>query len=65
MLTAIVDVDQSEVGGHRQPFFITEPNGDVIKFDTVKEIRDLARDHSLNVFQWWAFDLDTGESEDV
>lgn len=66
MLIAIIDQNQSEFEkGTRQALAITNHDGHIMSFNSVEEIREIAKDHILNGFQWWAFDMDTGEAEEV
>lgn len=65
MLIAIIDVDQRELNGRRFPLVIEDENDKPATFESIDQIREFAHDHILNSCQWWAFDLDTGESEEV
>ncbi|UCE67348.1 MAG: hypothetical protein JSU85_04855 [Candidatus Zixiibacteriota bacterium] len=66
MLIAIIDRDQrDEKSDIRVPMVVEDEDGNVMTFESIEDIRDLCEDSLLNVFRWWAFDLDTGEAEEV
>ena len=56
----IVDMDQP---GRRVPLTLKDEEGEIATFASVEEIRKLT--HPLGVFEWWAFNYVTGESEKV
>ncbi len=66
MYIAIIDIDQSELEhGTRQAITIQDDNYNNTLFESVEQIREVANGHILQDFQWWAFNLDTGEAEEV
>ena len=65
MIIAIVDRDQREFKNGRYPLAIMENDDDIMKFESVQEIQKLYLDHPLNVFRWWIFDMDSGESVQI
>lgn len=59
---AIVDMEQPDI---RHVVVIEEDEFACATFESVDEIRELQRKHSLGVFTWWAFNFVTGEVEDI
>ena len=57
---AIVDMDQPDV---RNIVVISEDEFACAEFASLEEIQELRNKHSLGVFEWWAFNVDTGEAE--
>ncbi len=56
----IVDMDQP---GRRVPMTLMEDDDKIATFESVEAIE--AYVHPLRVFEWWAFNYVTGESEAV
>jgi len=57
----IVDMDQP---GSRKPVALADSNEfSCAAFESVDAIRELRSKHVLGVFEWWAFNYETGESE--
>ena len=61
MFIAIIDCDQGE--NQRNPTILADDDGNVMKFESVEDIEDIHITHQLNVYTWWAFNMDSGESE--
>lgn len=55
----IVDMEQP---GRRGVVVFRDDNDDVAKFESISQIQSLHEQHPLRVFQWWAFNIATGES---
>ena len=59
----IVDMDQP---GNRMAVALTaDDDFSSGEFESVDEIRELQKKHSLGVFTWWAFNYVTGELEEM
>lgn len=59
MWIAIVDIKQSQ---RRCPAVLTDEDWTPASFESSDEIRQLKKEHALGAFDWWAFDMDTGDS---
>jgi hypothetical protein len=58
----IVDMDQP---GNRRPVVLTDEEENPGMFQSLEAIVRLKAIHPLGVFTWWAFNWQTGESEDL
>ncbi len=61
MWIIIVDMDQP---GIRRAVVITGEDDEPALFSTPGEARKVRKDHILNVFHWWYFNVDTGEVDE-
>ncbi len=61
MWIAIVDMDQP---GIRRAVVVTGEDDEIAMFSSPDEIREVQKIHQLNVFQWWFFNIDTGEVDE-
>ena len=61
----VVIVDMDQPGNRTAVAMSGDDDFSCATFNSVDDIRELQRKHSLGVFTWWAFNFVTGEAEEL